>query len=177
MNSEESSGEGRSSRFIILKFWDSLFSIFNMNVLCAKFRSFMSVSICGINHFGLSVGDLAESIIFYTEVLGLPISERREHDCFFKIGENSVMALIQYPGGKEAFEKEMRPRHKGKAFTHFGFQAACVKDVFDFQGELEKRGIEITKKAYERWDGASVYFTDPNGYTLEFIYFNPATHG
>ena len=36
--------------------------------------------------------------------------------------------------------------------------------------------IEITKKAYERWDGASVYFTDPNGYTLEFIYFDASTH-
>ena len=30
----------------------------------------------------------------------------------------------------------------------------------------------IVKEAYERWDGASLYFLDPNGYTLEFIYFD-----
>jgi len=136
----------------------------------------MSVKISGINHFGLSVADLDESIQFYTDILGLTLSEKREHDCFFKVGSSSVMALIQYPGGKEAFDLEMRPGKKGKAFTHFGFQADSAEAVFKLQEILEQKKIEITKKAYERWDGASVYFTDPNGYTLEFIYFNPETH-
>ncbi len=136
----------------------------------------MSLNVKGINHFGLSVADLDESINFYCEVLNLKISEKREYDCFFKVGDSSVFALIQYPGGKEAFDEDMRPVKKGKAFTHFGFQAPSVKEVFKLQKYLEEQKIEITKKAYERWDGASVYFTDPNGYTLEFIYFDPTAH-
>lgn len=136
----------------------------------------MNFAITGINHFGLSVADLDESILFYTDVLGIPYSEKRDKDCFFPVGENSIFALIQFPGGPEAFDAEMRPSRKGKAFTHFGFQAPTSKDVFALQDRLLELGIEITKKAYERWDGASVYFTDPNGYTLEFIYFNTATH-
>lgn len=136
----------------------------------------MPVNVTGINHFGLSVADLDESIQFYTGILGLKVSEKRDHDCFFKVGDSSVFALIQYPGGKESFDKEMRPHKKGKAFTHFGFQAPSSEEVFKLQETLEKEGIEITKKAYERWDGASVYFTDPNGYTLEFIFFDPGTH-
>ena len=135
----------------------------------------MSFEITGINHFGLSVADLDESIKFYTEVLNIPYSEKREHDCFFTMG-SSVFALIQFPGGPEAFDKEMRPTRKGKAFTHFGLQAPDAKSVFTLQDKLIELGIEITKKAYERWDGASVYFTDPNGYTLEYIYFDPSTH-
>ena len=136
----------------------------------------MEFKITGINHFGLSVADLNESIQFYTEVLNLRYSEKRELDCFFPVGTDSVFALIQYPGGKKAFDEEMRPARKGKAFTHFGFQAPSTADVFSLQEKLISLEIEITKKAYERWDGASVYFTDPNGYTLEYIYFDPASH-
>ena len=130
----------------------------------------------GINHFGLSVADLDESIRFYQDVLNLEMTLKRDTDCFFSVGKDSVFALLLYPGGREKFDAEARPSKKGKAFTHFGFQAPDVKSVFEFQAKLEAAGIEITKKAYERWDGASVYFTDPNGHTLEFIYFDPDAH-
>jgi catechol 2,3-dioxygenase len=133
----------------------------------------MESYIKGICHFGLSVADLDTSVKFYTEVLGLQVSERREKDAFFQIGNDDVMALIQYPGGQERFDAEMRPKNWGKAFTHFGLTAASSAAVFEFQEHLKSHGVKIVKEAYERWDGASVYFLDPNGYTLEFIYFNP----
>ena len=133
----------------------------------------MQSMIKGICHFGLSVADLDESIDFYTNVLGLKVSQRRENDAFFQVTNNDVLALIQYPGGSARFEKEMRPKNWGKAFTHFGLQAESGAAVFEFQEYLKNRGIRIVKEAYERWDGASLYFMDPNGYTLEFIYFNP----
>jgi catechol 2,3-dioxygenase-like lactoylglutathione lyase family enzyme len=125
----------------------------------------------GICHFGLSVADLNESEKFYVDILGLKVSERREKDVFFNIGPKAVMALIQYPGGTERFDSEMRPKNWGKAFTHFGLTAESVEAVFAFQEHLQACGVKIVKEAYERWDGASVYFLDPNGYTLEFIYF------
>jgi catechol 2,3-dioxygenase-like lactoylglutathione lyase family enzyme len=133
----------------------------------------MSNFIKGICHFGLSVSDLDESVRFYSRVLGLKVSERREKDAFFQIGDTDVLALIQYPGGSERFDAEMRPKNRGKAFTHFGLAADSVKAVFDFQEHLKESGVRIVKEAYERWDGASLYFLDPNGYTLEYIYFEP----
>jgi len=139
-------------------------------VVCFFWRP---VLIQGIGHFGLSVSDLAESIRFYTEVLGLEMSERREKDVFFRIGSDDVLALIQYPGGAARFDSEMRPRNRGKAFTHFGLMAESVESVFEFQNHLKGCGVKIVKEAYERWDGASLYFLDPNGYTLEFIFFAP----
>ena len=63
--------------------------------------------------------------------------------------------------------------YKGKAFTHFGLTAPSVQAVFDFQEKLRNAEVEIIKEAYERWDGASFYFLDPNGHTLEYIYFDP----
>ena len=133
----------------------------------------MSEFIKGICHFGLSVADLDESVQFYTEVLGLELSERREKDAFLQIGTDDVLALIQYPGGAERFEAEMRPKNWGKIFTHFGLAAESVEAVFKFQDYLRAHGVKVVKEAYERWDGASLYFLDPNGYTLEFIYFTP----
>ncbi len=133
----------------------------------------MGPFIKGICHFGLSVADLEESIAFYTGVLGLEMNERREKDAFFQIGEDDVLALIQYPGGAERFDAEMRPKNRGKAFTHFGLAAGSLQEVFDFQEHLKDRDVRIVKEAYERWDGASLYFLDPNGYTLEYIFFDP----
>jgi catechol 2,3-dioxygenase-like lactoylglutathione lyase family enzyme len=133
----------------------------------------MSEFIKGICHFGLSVSDLDESVQFYTEVLGLELSERREKDAFLHLGSDDVLALIQYPAGTERFDAEMRPKNWGKAFTHFGLAAESVEAVFEFQEYLKNHGVKIVKEAYERWDGASLYFLDPNGYTLEFIYFEP----
>ncbi len=135
----------------------------------------MSEFIKGLGHFGLSVSDLDESICFYTEVLGLDMSERREKDAFFRIGSDDVLALIQYPGGAARFDAEMRPKNWGKAFTHFGLMAESAEAVFEFQNHLKTHGVKIVKEAYERWDGASVYFLDPNGHTLEFIYFAPGS--
>ena len=129
----------------------------------------------GICHFGLSVADLDTSISFYADVLGLEMSERREKDAFFRIGADDVLALIQYPGGRERFDAEMRPKNWGKAFTHFGLAAGSTQEVFAFQNHLKNHGVRIVKEAYERWDGASLYFLDPNGYTLEYIFFDPET--
>ena len=131
----------------------------------------------GICHFGLSVSNLDESIRFYVNVLGLELNLRREKDAFFRIGEEDVLALIQYPGDAERFNAEMRPKNWGKAFTHFGLRAESAQAVFDFQEHLKELGVRIVKEAYERWDGASLYFLDPNGYTLEYIYLVSSNKG
>ena len=133
----------------------------------------MSDWITGTGHMGLSVADLDESIRFYEEVLGMKVSTRREKDAFIQLGDADVVALLQYPGGREAFEAEARPRYRGKAFTHFGLRAPSVEAVFAFQEHLQAAGVSIVKEAYARWDGASFYFLDPNGHTLEYIYFDP----
>lgn len=132
-----------------------------------------NIKTLGINHFGLSVAKLEESIDFYQEVFNLKLKTKRKCDAFFLLDNGGVFALIQYPYGEEAFNKEMRPKKKGKLFTHFGFQAESTEDVFAFEGFLKKKKIPIIKNAYSRWDGASVYFSDPNDYTIEFIFFDP----
>ena len=125
----------------------------------------------GINHFALSVADLEESCIFYEKVLKLEVLEKRANDIFLQVGENSIMGLLQYPGGKESFNQDFRPSKIGKGFTHFGFEAESEEEVFSMEKHLISHNVPIIKPAYKRWDGASVYFLDPNNYTLEFLYY------
>ena len=101
--------------------------------------------ITGAGHFGISVADLDESIDFYQNILGLKVSLKREKDAFIPIGKEDVLALLQFPGGKEAFDKEYRLKYKGKAFTHFGLTAPSVQAVFDFQEKLRNAEVEIIK--------------------------------
>ena len=128
------------------------------------------IKIGKINHFGLSVANLDKSIKFYEDILGIPLQTKRETDAFFQI-EDTIFALLQYPAGEDAFYNEMKPKNKGKAFTHFGFSSQSSEDVFNLEKKLKTLKVPILKPAYERWDGASLYFLDPNGYTLEFLYF------
>ena len=125
------------------------------------------------HHVNLVSKNVDELNDFYQNILGLKVSLKREKDAFIPIGKEDVLALLQFPGGKEAFDKEYRPKYKGKAFTHFGLTAPSVQAVFDFQEKLKNAEVKIIKEAYERWDGASFYFLDPNGHTLEYIYFDP----
>lgn len=128
-----------------------------------------SPKVCGLNHYALSVAGLDESFDFYQNVLGLELIERREKDMFFRVGEG-VLALLAYPGGREDYNREARPKNWGKAFTHFGLSAESSEAVFTMEAYLQEQDVHIIKAAYERWDGASLYFMDPNGYTLEFLY-------
>ena len=50
----------------------------------------MPVNVTGINHFGLSVADLDESIQFYTDILGLKVSENVIMTVFSKL------VILQY---------------------------------------------------------------------------------
>ena len=66
----------------------------------------MSEWVTGAGHIGISVADLDESIEFYEDVLGLKVSTKREKDAFIPLGDSDVLALLQYPGGKEVFNQE-----------------------------------------------------------------------
>ncbi|MGD9933765.1 MAG: VOC family protein [Dehalococcoidia bacterium] len=56
----------------------------------------------GINHLALVVNDMAETVHFYTEVLGLPLVRSREladggQQAFFEITENTLISAVWYP--------------------------------------------------------------------------------
>lgn len=62
----------------------------------------MKFEVSGINHLALVVKDMAETMHFYTEVLGLPLVRSREladggQQAFFEITENTQISAVWYP--------------------------------------------------------------------------------
>ena len=121
----------------------------------------------GIDHLALTVRNLKQSENFYTQVLGGKVIWKNASNCFIQFGKTDVLALLKAPADHpfSALKKL-----QGKKFSHFGFQAKSEQEVRRFADHLRTRKVRITEGPYSRSDGASVYFLDPNGYTLEYFY-------
>src|SRR5262245_21538812 len=71
----------------------------------------------GINHLALVVKDMAETMHFYTEVLGCPLVRSMDladggQQAFFAISDETVISVVWYPDPPEA--------EPGIAFHPFG---------------------------------------------------------
>ena len=122
------------------------------------------IQVQGIDHAAINVKDLNRSLEFYTQVLGLKITEREYSkpgvEYFLDCGP-SLVGLIQ---GK-AEDGAHLLQDKGLGGNHIAFRVS-TKDFDPIVEELKRRGIPITfsKKREKSW---SVYFQDPDGNKLE----------
>ncbi len=130
----------------------------------------MGAFITGLDHIAVNVKNLNASEKFYTRVLGGRVIWKNETNCFIRFGKKDVLALLAVPKGY--FYPRLR-KLLGNKFSHYGFQARSEKDVYRFAGYLKKKRVKIIKGPYTRSDGSSVYFLDPNHYTLEYFYLKP----
>ncbi len=127
----------------------------------------------GLSHQAINVKDMEMSKKFYTNVLGMDVLYQDKAHVFLKIGEAEnfgILALLAKPtDGPEPVDPTER---QGNKYNHFGFRAYTEKEVFEFAEHLKQHSVPIIKGPYARKDGASVYFLDPDGYTLEYLYLN-----
>jgi len=122
------------------------------------------IRVQGIDHVAVNCKDLARSLTFYTEVLGLALS-KREHqkpgkEVFLDCG-SALVGLIQ---GDESGGSHLL-KHEGIGGSHFSFRVT-TQDFDRALEELKERKVEIlfSKKRERSW---SIYFLDPDGNKLE----------
>lgn len=122
------------------------------------------ISIQGIDHVALNVRDLDKSVAFYTNVLGLKITEREPSkpgvEYFLDCGP-SLLGIIQ----AKDFANNHPFANEGLGANHFSFRVAA-KDFDPLIQQLEKNNvaIEFAKKREKSW---SLYFYDIDGNKLE----------
>ncbi len=120
------------------------------------------MNISHIEHIGIAVKDLKESIRFYEDVLGLKcyaieeVSDQKVKTAFFLVGQTKVELLEstdpEGPIGK-FIEK------KGEGVHHMAF---AVKGIDNALAQLDEKGVRlIDQKPRKGAEGLSIAFLHP----------------
>ncbi|MDR6226147.1 VOC family protein [Desmospora profundinema] len=116
------------------------------------------MKVIGFNHVTIRVSDLARSLTFYREVLGMELVHRGRTDAYLEWGEAWV-CLIQL--------SSPRP-HDPNALgvDHVAFSIADT-DFPDAVRRLREAQVPLVRGPMERGGGQVVNFLDPDGNQLE----------
>lgn len=149
----------------------------------------------GINHLALVCKDMARTVDFYTNVLGMPLTKTIElpnnygQHFFFDIGNGDSLAFFWFPTAPEAAPGISSPvgmPGEGELVTAHGSMNHVAFDVpsekFDeYHAKLQAEGVHVTpiinhddstrgmsREVHEGTFIRSFYFMDPDGTLLEF---------
>ncbi len=149
----------------------------------------------GINHLALVCRDMAETVDFYTNVLGMPLTKTLDlpngmgQHFFFDIGNGDGLAFFYFPNAPEVAPGIASPKYspgEGELTTAIGSMNHVAIDVpeekfEEYHAKLVAKGLnptpiinhddsprQISRELYPGVFVRSTYFMDPNGILLEF---------
>lgn len=110
----------------------------------------------GLNHLTLAVSQLAPSVKFYQQLLGMTLRARWDNGAYLCCGD-LWLCLSQDP------QRRVTPPEESD-YTHYAFSIA-QEDFAGLVARLEIAGVVVWK--VNKSEGASHYFLDPDGHKLE----------
>jgi len=108
----------------------------------------------GLNHLTLSVRELARSVAFYRDTLGLRLHARWDRGAYLSAGELWLCLSLDAGAASSA----------GGSYTHYAFSIS-QQDFPAFAARLRAAGVPEWQQ--NRSAGDSLYFLDPDGHQLE----------
>lgn len=109
-----------------------------------------------LNHLTLAVSDLARSVNFYHQLLGLKLHARLDNGAYLSCGELWLCLSV------DAQRTEVPPQQSD--YTHYAF-SVNESDFSTVVARLEQAGVVSWK--VNKSEGDSWYFLDPDGHKLE----------
>jgi catechol 2,3-dioxygenase-like lactoylglutathione lyase family enzyme len=129
----------------------------------------------GINHLALVTPDMDATVRFYHGVLGMrtvaTIATPDFKHYFFDIGPGNTLAFFQWLGhdvGTIEKPAGIAPDFKTQ-FDHVSFHLPDEQALLDLSARLVEHACEVTE-IIDHGIMKSIYFTDPNGISLEASY-------
>ena len=122
-----------------------------------------------LGHLVLAVRDIHKSVEFYTEVLGLEVSDWiGDQMCFMRAGtDHHDLALAQIP--KDSPDLDDLPRYSRPGMEHFSYLVDGIEDMELAATMLQARGVEIVRGIGKHGPGENCFlvFKDPDGNNVE----------
>ncbi len=122
-----------------------------------------------LGHLVLAVRDIHKSVAFYTEVVGLTISDWiGDQMVFLRAGaDHHDLALAQIP--KDSPDLDDLPRYSRPGLEHFSYLVESVEEMERAACLLHERGIEIVRGIGKHGPGENCFlvFKDPDGNNVE----------
>ena len=120
-------------------------------------------------HTLLRVGNLEQSLAFYTEVLGMTLLRQRDYEegrftlAFVGYGSETENTVLELTHNWDTSSYEL-----GNAYGHI---AIAVADAYQACDEIKARGGKVVREAGPMKGGSTViaFVEDPDGYKIELI--------
>lgn len=119
----------------------------------------------GLHHVALLSSDVEQTVRFYQETLGFPLTEifeNRDYEgsnhFFFDIGNGNLLAFFDFPG------LDLGPYAEVLGGLHHVAISVEPEQWERARQRLDEAGVE-----YLRESGTSIYFRDPDGARVELI--------
>jgi catechol 2,3-dioxygenase len=118
----------------------------------------------------LNVRDLAASVTFYTDIVGLTVSDYIEDQmAFLRCGtDHHDLALAQIPRDARHVNDTYFAGRPG--LEHFSYELGSLADIEAAAEFLQQQGIEIVRGIGKHGPGENLFlvFKDPDGNYVEF---------
>lgn len=120
-------------------------------------------------HTMLRVGNLEQSLTFYTEVLGMKLLRQRDYEegrftlAFVGYGDEENNTVLELTHNWDTSNYEL-----GNAYGHI---AIGVNDAYQACEDIKARGGKVVREAGPMKGGVTViaFVEDPDGYKIELI--------
>ena len=123
-----------------------------------------------LGHLVLWVRDIHKSVEFYTEILGLEVSDWIEEGMvFLRCSEDHHdLGLAQIPKDAEHFNDI--PAHPRPGVEHFSYMLENLEEMENATKMLQEKGVEIVRGIGKHGPGENLFivFKDPDGNNVEF---------
>ncbi|WOE32648.1 MULTISPECIES: lactoylglutathione lyase [unclassified Acinetobacter] len=120
-------------------------------------------------HTMLRVGNLEQSLAFYTEVLGMTLLRKRDYEegrftlAFVGYGDEASNTVLELTYNWDTAQYDL-----GNGYGHI---AIAVDDAYQACADIKARGGKVVREAGPMKGGVTViaFVEDPDGYKIELI--------